>query len=141
MPKNHYPACLTGTRSPSHLARVGRCASGRENTDSGRWEGALPRPPANPSTLLEATEDVRETGVKRTERFPLKLMTIWGAWVAESVKHLTLAQVMIPQLVTSNTTLGSALSAQSPLQVLCLPISLPSLTHVLLSLSKINILK
>ena len=38
---------------------------------------------------------------------------IWGAWVAQSVKHLTLAQVMISQFVGSNPTLGSVLTAQS----------------------------
>ena len=38
----------------------------------------------------------------------------WGAWVAQSVKPLTLAQVMISQLVSSSPALGSVLTAQSP---------------------------
>ena len=36
-----------------------------------------------------------------------------GAWVAQSVKHLTAAQVTIAQFVSSSPTSGSALTAQS----------------------------
>ena len=36
-----------------------------------------------------------------------------GAWVAQSVKRLTSAQVMISQFVSSSPTLGSVLTAQS----------------------------
>ena len=36
-----------------------------------------------------------------------------GTWVAQSVKCLTLAQVMISQLVGSSPALGSVLTAQS----------------------------
>ena len=36
-----------------------------------------------------------------------------GAWVAQSVKCLTLAQVMISQLMGSSPVLGSVLTAQS----------------------------
>ena len=36
-----------------------------------------------------------------------------GAWVAQSVKHLTLAQVMIWQFVGSSPASGSVLTAQS----------------------------
>ena len=36
-----------------------------------------------------------------------------GAWVAQSVKHLTSAQVMISQFLSSSPTLGSVLTAQS----------------------------
>ena len=42
-----------------------------------------------------------------------------------SHEHLTSAQVMISQFVSSSPTLGSLLSAQSPLGTLCLPLSLP----------------
>ena len=38
---------------------------------------------------------------------------IGRAWVAQSVKHLTLAQVMTPWFVGSNPTSGSVLTAQS----------------------------
>ena len=37
----------------------------------------------------------------------------WGAWVAQSVKRLTLARVMISQFVGLNPTLGSVLTARS----------------------------
>ena len=37
----------------------------------------------------------------------------WGAWVAQSVKRLTLAQVMISQFVISSPALGSVLKAWS----------------------------
>ena len=36
-----------------------------------------------------------------------------GAWVAQSVKCLTLAQVMISQFMSSSPTLGCVLTAQS----------------------------
>ena len=36
-----------------------------------------------------------------------------GAWVAQSVKHLTWAQVMILQFVNSSPALGSVLTAGS----------------------------
>ena len=37
----------------------------------------------------------------------------WGAWVAQSVKRPTSAQVMISQSMSSSPTLGSVLTAQS----------------------------
>ena len=37
----------------------------------------------------------------------------WGAWVAQLVKHPTLAQVMISQFVGSSPTSDSVLTAQS----------------------------
>ena len=37
----------------------------------------------------------------------------WGAWVAQSVKHLTSAQVMISRLVSLSPASGSMLTAQS----------------------------
>ena len=52
----------------------------------------------------------------------------------------TSAQIMISQFVSSSPTSGCLLSAQSPLQILCLFLSLPfpSLRFVSLSLPKIN---
>ena len=62
-----------------------------------------------------------------------------GTWVAQLVKHLTLAQVMISWFVGSSPALGSVLTAQSlepasnsvspslsapPLLMLCLSVSL-----------------
>ena len=64
---------------------------------------------------------------------------VGGAWVAQSVKLPTLAQVMISG--SSSPTPTSLLSAQNLLQILCLPLSLPLPRSCSLSLSKINILK
>ena len=47
-----------------------------------------------------------------------------GAWVAPSVEHPTLAQVMTSWCGSLSPALDSLLSAQSPLQILCLPFSL-----------------
>ena len=47
------------------------------------------------------------------------------AWVAQLVKHLTSAQVMISQFMGSSPESGSLLSGQSLLQILCPPLSLP----------------
>ena len=70
-------------------------------------------------------------------------------WVAQSVnvRLLILAQVMISQFVSLSPTLGSLLSAQSPLLILCLLVCLSLLrSHVCTrelsrSLSKINDIK
>ena len=48
-----------------------------------------------------------------------------GAWVAQLVKRLTLAQVMISLFVSSSPASGSMLTAQGLLHILCLPLSLP----------------
>ena len=58
----------------------------------------------------------------------------WGAWGAQLVKHLTLAQVTISWFVGSSSASGSALTAQSLLGSLSL--SLPPLLPLSLSLSK-----
>ena len=75
-------------------------------------------------------------------RVLLRTKTIcWGAWVAQSVKRLTSAQVMISSFVSSCPTSGSVLTARSleptsdsvsPSLSLC-----PSPAHAV-SLSKIN---
>ena len=39
-------------------------------------------------------------------------LTLWDAWVAQSAEHLTSAQVMISQLVSSSPASGSVLTAQ-----------------------------
>ena len=41
------------------------------------------------------------------------------AWVGQLVKCLTLAQAMISRFLSASPTLGSLLSAQSPLGILC----------------------
>ena len=43
----------------------------------------------------------------------LKIRVLGGAWVAQSVKRLTSAWVMISQSVSSSPALGSVLTAQS----------------------------
>ena len=43
----------------------------------------------------------------------LKYYLLWGAWVAQSVKRPTWAQVMILWFVGSSPVLGSVLTAQS----------------------------
>ena len=43
----------------------------------------------------------------------LKLLFTLGIWVAQSVGHLTLAQVMISQFGSLSPSLGSVLTAQS----------------------------
>ena len=65
-----------------------------------------------------------------------------GAWVAQSIKHLTLAQVMISRFVISGPESSSLLTAQNlePASNSVSPslIALPSFT-LSLSLSKTNI--
>ena len=39
--------------------------------------------------------------------------TLWGAWVAQSVEHLTSAQVMISQLCEFEPRIGLLLTARS----------------------------
>ena len=56
--------------------------------------------------------------------------------MARWIKHLTSAQVVISWFVSLSPALGSLLSAQSPLQILCPPkppasLSLPHRTHIL----------
>ena len=70
-------------------------------------------------------------------------MTIYtnqGRLGEQSVEPLTLAQVMISCLVSSNSTLGCALRSWSLLWILCFPLFLPlPCSHsVSLTLSKIN---
>ena len=52
---------------------------------------------------------------------------LWGTWVAQSVEHPTLAQVMILTFVGSSPVLGSVLTAQSlesALDSVCLSVCL-----------------
>ena len=47
-----------------------------------------------------------------------------AAWVAQLVEHLTSAQIMISQFVSSSPASGSVLRAWSPLWILDLPLPL-----------------
>ena len=67
----------------------------------------------------------------------------WGAWMVQSVKHPTLAQVMISQFVSSSPMLGFVLAAQNLEPALVsvsppLPLPLPCSCSVSLCLSIIN---
>ena len=67
-----------------------------------------------------------------------------GAWVAQSVRRLTLAQVMIIQFVSSSPTLGSVLTAQSlepTSDSVSPPLSAPPMLTLCVCLSIINKLK
>ena len=70
----------------------------------------------------------------------LEMFLYWDAWVAQSVKHPTSAQVMISQFVGLSPAWGSLLTAQSLdlLRILCLPLSLPLPAHFLSLSLKIN---
>ena len=67
---------------------------------------------------------------------PSNEFTFWGAWVAQSIKHMTLAQVMILWFVGLSPTMGSPLSVGG-----CLGFSLPLSASPLLAhcLSKNNL--
>ena len=68
-----------------------------------------------------------------------KINKSWGAWVAQSVKCLTLAQVTISQSVSSSPASGSGLTAQSlePASDSVSPsLSVPPLLSLSLSLSQ-----
>ena len=71
-----------------------------------------------------------------------KMLHHWGAWVAQSVKRPTSAQVMISRSVSSSPASGSVLTAQSlePASDSVSPsLSDPPPIHVLsLSVSKIK---
>ena len=66
----------------------------------------------------------------------------WGdAWVAQSVKHLTSAQVVISWFVSSSPASGSVLTARSlepASDSVSLPLSAPRLLLLCLFLSKVN---
>ena len=69
----------------------------------------------------------RARGLFNTLCILKKNMGSWGAWVAQSVERPTSAQVMVSQFMGSSPTLGSLLSAQSLLWILCLSLSVPKI--------------
>ena len=58
-------------------------------------------PEAHPSTWV-------------TRQMFLNHQETWGAWVAQSVKHLTLALVMISRFVSSNPLIGLCADRSEP---------------------------
>ena len=73
----------------------------------------------------------------------LRKVESWGAWVAQPVKRLILAQVIISRFMSSSPALGSVLRAQSlePASDSVLPEPFPGSCFVSRSLSKISIKK
>ena len=81
-------------------------------------------------------------GVQKGEKS--EYVYVWGAWVAQSVKRLTSAQVMISQFVSSSPASGSVLTAWSlePASDSVSPsLSAPPPLMFCLSVSEINIKK
>ena len=60
-----------------------------------------------------AFDKIHHLFILRTQQSGFRKYIPWGTWVAQSVKHPTLAQVMISQFVSSSPTSGSVLTAQS----------------------------
>ena len=56
---------------------------------------------------------------------PGSILESRGALVAQSLRRLSSAQIMISRFVSLSPALGSLLSAQSPLRILCPPVSAP----------------
>ena len=61
---------------------------------------------------FQITIDITLFKPSEATKFSLKIQT-WGAWVAQSLKCLTSAQVMISQSVSWSIASGSVLTAQS----------------------------
>ena len=61
----------------------------------------------------------------------MKSIGLWGSWVAQLVKCLTLAQVMIPWFMSLSPVSGSVMTAQSlePASISVSP-SLSALPHL-----------
>ena len=67
-------------------------------------------------------------GVIKSDANYLQFKNIRGAWVAQLVEHLTLAQVLISRFVSLSPMSGSVLRAQSlepALDSVCVSVSLP----------------
>ena len=79
-----------------------------------------------------------EGGGGGRESFPEEVSKTRGASVAQSVKRLTSAQVMISQFVSSSPALGSVLAAQSLLRILSDSLSRHSPTCAVSVSLKIN---
>ena len=78
----------------------------------------------------------RQVTLVRLLVLSFKIKNLTGAWVAQSVKQPTLAQVMISRSMSSSPASGSVLTAQGLglLRILCLPLSLPLPCSLALSL-------
>ena len=131
--------CSPGKSSP----RVGERALDKE---SGEGSVALP---LSSVLLVSLRHDTKSQPLPSRHPAPDTILNTvlcpllwWGAWVAQSVEHPTLAQVMISRLVSSSPTSGSVLTAQSlepASDSVSSSLSAPPLLILSLSLSKINI--
>ena len=93
----------------------------------------------NPLALLVGMQTGTATLENRME-FPQKTKSR-GAWVAQLVKHLSSAQVMISWFMGSSPVLGPVLTAQSlepALDSVCVSLSAPLLLMLCLCVSKIT---
>ena len=77
------------------------------------WEKGMIH--ANGQVLLKRASGSTKGSLGRLLMQPFSVVSkwFWGAWVAQSVGHLTSAQVMISPLTRSSLTSGSVLTAQS----------------------------
>ena len=60
--------------------------------------------------------DGRGSGEETQTDHSTRITDYWGTWVAQSVKLLTLAQVMISRFVSSSSALGPVLTARRSLE-------------------------
>ena len=106
------------------------------------------RVPSGPNILIRFPRNSKHLSSRVRTNFSLWAV-VWGfkfglkrgAWVAQSVKHLTSAQVMISWFVGSSPASGSVLTARSlePASDSVSPsLSAPPLLMLCLSVSKIN---
>ena len=101
------------------------------------WAGGIFNKEGRSLQKGESKQGISHTGasIPRTE---LKMEGNGGAWVAQSVERLTLAQVMISQFVGSGPASSSVLTAQSlepASDSVSPPLSAPPLLALFLSLS------
>ena len=103
-----------------------RPASGSVLTDQSLEPASVSLSPSLSAPPLLALS--KKINIKRKEK--------WGTWVAQSVKHSTLAQVMISRSVSSSPASGSVLTAQSlePASDSVSPLSAPPPLMLCLSL-------
>ena len=94
-------------------------------------EGTPLRVTLTPPCLLHSTSNKHwlqvcsgQGALPQTGNAAMRGKVVRGAWVAQSVKCLTSAQVMISQSMSSSPASGSVLTAWSLFQIMCLPLSL-----------------